>query len=101
MTNRRVFILQSVIGTSALASGVSMAAAPMVAETDANAKGLGYVADTAKADAAKYPKHAAAQMCSNCALFQGKAGAASGPCPLFAGKEVAAKGWCSAYAKKA
>jgi len=101
MTNRRVFILQSVIGTSALASGVAMAAAPMVAETDANAKGLGYVADTAKADAAKYPKHAAAQMCSNCALFQGKAGAASGGCPLFAGKEVTAKGWCSAYAKKA
>lgn len=101
MTNRRVFILQSVIGTSALASGAAMAAAPMVAETDANAKGLGYVADTAKADAAKYPKHAAAQMCSNCALFQGKAGAASGGCPLFAGKEVTAKGWCSAYAKKA
>ena len=29
MTNRRVFILQSVIGTTALASGVAMAAAPM------------------------------------------------------------------------
>jgi len=101
MTNRRVFILQSVIGTSALASGVAMAAAPMVAETDANAKGLGYVADTAKADAAKYPKHTAAQMCSNCALYQGKAGSTSGGCPLFAGKEVTAKGWCSAYAKKA
>ncbi len=101
MTNRRVFILQSVIGTSVLASGAAMAAAPMVAETDANAKGLGYVADTAKADAAKYPKHTAAQNCSNCALYQGKAGSTSGGCPLFAGKEVTAKGWCSAYAKKA
>lgn len=101
MTTRRVFILQSVVGTSALASGMVMAAAPMVAETDANAKGLGYVADTTKADAAKYPKHTAAQMCSNCALYQGKAADAAGGCPLFAGKQVAGKGWCSAYAKKA
>ncbi len=101
MTTRRVFILQSVVGTSALASGMVMAAAPMVAETDANAKGLGYVADSTKADAKKYPKHAATQLCSNCALFQGKAGDAAGGCPLFAGKQVAAKGWCSAYAKKA
>lgn len=100
MTNRRVFILQSVIGTSALASGMAMAAAPLVAETDANAKSLGYVADTAKADQAKYPKHTKEQMCSNCALYQGKT-APQGGCPLFPGKEVTAKGWCSAYAKKA
>jgi hypothetical protein len=100
MTNRRVFILQSVIGTTALASGVAMAA-PMVDEKDAAAAGLGYAADSAKVDAKKQPKHAAGQSCTNCALYQGKAGAASGPCPLFAGKEVSAKGWCSAYAKKA
>ena len=80
---------------------MAMAAAPMVAETDANAKSLGYVADTAKADQAKYPKHTKDQSCTTCALYQGKAGAASGACPLYAGKEVAAKGWCSAYAKKA
>jgi len=94
-------MMQTVVGASALASGMVMAAAPMVAETDANAKGLGYVADSAKADAKKYPKHTAAQLCSNCALFQGKAGDTAGGCPLFAGKQVAAKGWCSAYAKKA
>ncbi len=101
MTNRRVFILQSVIGTSALASGAVMAAAPMVDENDAAAKGLGYVADTAKADGKKYPKHTKDQMCTNCALFQGKATDAAGGCPLFAGKQVTGKGWCSAYAKKA
>ncbi|MCW2311341.1 high-potential iron-sulfur protein [Rhodoferax antarcticus] len=99
MTNRRVFILQSVIGTSALASGVAMAA-PMVAETDATAKSLGYVADTTQADSKKYPKHTKDQMCSNCALYQGKT-APQGGCPLFPGKDVSAKGWCSAYAKKA
>jgi hypothetical protein len=101
MTNRRVFILQSVIGTTALASGVAMAAAPMVDEADGAAKGLGYVADSAKADGKKYPKHTAAQLCNNCALYQGKAADAAGGCPLFAGKQVASKGWCSAYAKKA
>ncbi len=101
MTTRRVFILQSVVGTSALASGMAMAAAPMVVESDASAKGLGYVADTTKADGAKYPKHTAAQMCSNCALYQGKAADAAAGCPLFPGKSVAGKGWCSAYAKKA
>lgn len=101
MTTRRVFMMQSVLGASALASGVAMASPPKVAETDANAKGLGYVADTAKANAKKYPKHAATQSCANCALYQGKAGEESGGCPLFAGKEVSAKGWCSAYAKKA
>jgi len=101
MSTRRVFILQSVVGTTALASGMAMAALPMVAETDANAKGLGYVADTAKADGKKFPKHTAEQKCSNCALYQGKAGDAAGACPLYAGKQVAAGGWCSAYAKKA
>jgi hypothetical protein len=101
MTTRRVFILQSVVGTTALASGMAMAALPMVAETDANAKGLGYVADTTKADGKKFPKHTNEQKCSNCALFQGKAGDAAGACPLYVGKQVTATGWCSAYAKKA
>jgi hypothetical protein len=99
MTNRREFIAQIGLGGSALLAGNVMAAAPMVAEADAQAKALGYVADTTKADAKKFPKHTDAQTCTNCSLYTGKAGAASGPCPLFAGKEVTAKGWCSAYAK--
>jgi hypothetical protein len=101
MTTRRVFMMQSVLGASVLASGTAMAANPMLEETAANAKALAYVADTTKVDAKKFPKHTAAQLCSNCALFQGKAGSTAGGCPLFAGKDVSAKGWCSAYAKKA
>jgi hypothetical protein len=101
MTNRREFIAQIGLGGSALLAGNVMAAPVMVAEADAQAKALGYVADATKADKVKFAKYAAPQACANCSLFQGKAGAASGPCPLFAGKEVAAKGWCSAYAKKA
>ncbi len=99
--NRRTFILQS-IAVTGLAAGVSVAqAAPLVAENDPTAAGLGYKADATKVDKAKFPKYAAGQTCANCALYQAKAGAASGGCPLFAGKEVAAKGWCSAWAKKA
>jgi hypothetical protein len=49
----------------------------------------------------KYPKYASGNQCSNCALYQGKAGDASGGCPLFPGKQVASKGWCSAWVKKA
>jgi hypothetical protein len=62
---------------------------------------LGYVADSARADKAKFSTYAVGRQCSGCALFQGKAGDASGPCLLFAGKQVVAKGWCSSWAKKA
>lgn len=101
MTNRREFIAQISFASTALLAGNAMAQGAMLAETDAQAKALGYVADAAKADKVKFPKFAAGQSCANCALYQGKAGAAAGACPLFAGKQVAAKGWCSAYAKKA
>jgi len=76
-------------------------AASMVAESDPQANSLGYKADATKVDKTKQPKYAAGQVCTNCALFQGKASDAAGGCPLFAGKQVAGKGWCSAYAKKA
>ena len=68
---------------------------------DPQALALGYVAVADKIDKAKYPNYAPGQQCANCALFQGKAGDASGPCPIFAGKAVLATGLCSAYAKKA
>ena len=101
-TTRRVFFMQVAAGTSALAATQVMAQAPaMVNEKDPAAVGLGYVADSTKADAKKYPKHANTQLCSNCQLYAGKPADAAGPCPLFAGKQVAAKGWCSAYVKKA
>jgi hypothetical protein len=101
-SNRRVFMMQVAAGSAVLAAGAAQAqTAPMVNEKDAQAVSLGYLADTTKVDAKKYPKHAATQKCSNCALYTGKAGAASGPCGIFPGKAVAANGWCSAYAKKA
>jgi High potential iron-sulfur protein len=102
MTSRSEFIVQLSVSTTAFAVAQQASAqAPLLAETDAQAKALGYVALGTKADKTKYPKYAADQQCSNCALFQGKAADAAGGCPLFAGKQVAGKGWCSAWAKKA
>ena len=102
-TNRRIFIMQVAAGSSVLAASaaIAQATAPMVNEKDPQALALAYVANTTKVDAAKYPKHTSAQMCSNCQLYSGKPNEAAGPCPLFAGKLVAANGWCNAYIKKA
>jgi hypothetical protein len=101
-TNRRVFMIHTAAGASALVAGNAMAQAPaMVNEKDPAAAGLGYAADTTKVDVKKYPKHVNEQKCSNCQLYAGKAKEAAGPCPLFAGKQVAANGWCSAWVKKA
>ena len=103
MTTRRTFLFKIVpaVGATAVFGTRFAAAAPLVKETDAMAVALGYKADTAKVDAKKYPKHQASQTCANCALYTGKAGAATGPCSLFAGKEVAKNGWCMSWAKKA
>lgn len=73
----------------------------MLDEADAAAVALGYVADSARVDKVRFPNHAATQLCANCTLYQGAAGAEAGPCPLFAGKQVSAKGWCASYVKKA
>lgn len=100
-TSRRQFIILSATGLAAATTGQAFAADPMLAETDAQASSLGYKADTTKVDKAKYPKHTATQVCSNCALYKGAANSAAGGCQLFAGKQVAGKGWCSAYAAKA
>jgi High potential iron-sulfur protein len=107
MTNRREFIVNCSFGASAAAAALALtssnalAQGAMVAETDANAVSLGYKALATKVDKKKYPKYATGQVCSNCALYQGKAADKAGGCPLFAGKQVAGPGWCSAWAKKA
>lgn len=74
---------------------------PRVDEKDAQAMVLGYVSDATRADKEKFKSYVAGSLCSNCALYLGKADDAAGPCPLFQGKSVAATGWCSSWAKKA
>ena len=99
-TNRRTFVIQSVLGASVIATSGLAQAQTMLKDEDPTAVALAYKADATKTDTKKYPKYAAGQICSNCALYQGKPADAAGGCPLFAGKQVAGKGWCSAYAKK-
>lgn len=85
----------------ALAGRAHAADSTQVDDKSPQATALGYVADAARADKAKYKQYAAGQACANCALYQGAASAAAAGCPLFPGKQVSGKGWCSAYAKRA
>jgi len=106
MTSRREFIVKFGLGGAAAAAtyGIAqgaLAQGTMLSESDPQASALGYKTDASKVDKAKYPKYAAGQQCSACSMYQGKAGAASGPCMVFPGKQVEAKGWCSAWVKKA
>lgn len=96
---RRVFLMSLVASSAGFAAGAR--AQVLVDEKDAQAAALGYVADAKRVDTKKYPKFAAGQVCSNCALYQGKPADKAGGCPLFGTRQVAGPGWCSAWAKKA
>lgn len=100
-TRRHIIFTLPAVGMAWGVSRRAFAAAPMVDEKDPTAGGVGYVADAARADKAKYKNYVAGQTCATCALYQGKVGDAAAGCALFPGKQVAGKGWCSAYAKKA
>jgi hypothetical protein len=95
---RRTFLMTLAAGGTVL--GTTAQAQVKLDEKDPQAVALGYVHDATKTDKQKYPKYAAGQACSNCALYQAKATDPWGGCPLFAGKQVAGKGWCSAWVKK-
>lgn len=97
---RRTFLISIAGAGGSLAVANSWAQAKL-SETDPQAAALGYVADTSKVDARKYPKHDNTQVCSGCALWQAKPTDAQGGCALFAGKQVSARGWCSAWSRKA
>jgi hypothetical protein len=104
MTTRRQFVLHTLPAAAGLAligPRSASAQAAKLSETDPAAVALGYNHDATKVDAKKFPSWAAGHVCSNCQLFQGKAGEAYGPCGAFGGKLVDAKGWCAAWVKKA
>jgi len=99
---RRAFVGRAVAGTCILSvAPIGALAAPAhVEETDETALQLGYRHDTKNVDAKKYPKHAAAQRCVSCALWQGAAVDPWAGCAMFGRKQVAAEGWCLAWAPK-
>ena len=100
-SSRRRFIGQLVAaGTAASATQTFAQAGAHVEEADEQAVALGYRQDTTKVDAKKYPKHAAAQRCSNCSFWQGKPDDAWAGCAMFGRKHVANGGWCQVWAAK-
>ena len=101
-TTRRIFITRTVTGgLSALAfPAVTQAAPARVEESDETAQALGYRHDTNKVDKKRFPKHSAAQVCTNCSFFQGSASDEWGGCAMFGRKQIAGPGWCSAWAAK-
>jgi High potential iron-sulfur protein len=96
---RRLFLMTLAASGAAISTGAQAQA--QLDEKDAQAAALGYVADAKRVDVKKFPKFAASQNCSSCALYQGKPADKAGGCPLFGAKQVAGAGWCSAWAKKA
>src|SRR5215218_9484240 len=101
-STRRIFILRSVAGSSAILAfpQLTRAAPPRVEESDETAQALGYKHDSSKVDAKRFPKHAATQRCTNCSFFQGSASDEWGGCAMFGRKQVAGPGWCNAWAAK-
>lgn len=98
-TNRRQFMKVSVASVAALATAKVAYAQPMLEESNAQAKALGYVSDFKKVDTAKFPKYKEGQLCSNCQLYAAKSDTA-GTCTAFPGKLVAGEGWCNLWVKK-
>jgi hypothetical protein len=66
---------------------------PLLKPADRAAQAQKYVEDASKAEGATTGSN-----CANCALYQGKTGAVTGPCQIFPGVLVKAAGWCSAWA---
>lgn len=99
MTTRRNFTLLSITSglAAATGAGLAQAAAPVLTETDAQAKALGYVTDAKRADKARFSKYKPGEHCGGCQLFQGKPADKMAPCAIFGGKQVDNPGWCSAY----
>jgi len=101
MSTRREFFVKLVplAGAAALLPRVALAQnVPAMTEADPMGKAMGFVLDTAKADQAKYPKHANDQTCASCLHFT-KPGADSAKCDLFS-KTVPKGGWCGGYSKR-
>lgn len=91
--SRRHLLQTLTLGMPLLTVAARAADAPLLDPQDKDAKAVKYVEDATKAQRA-----IADSTCANCAVYQGKAGAPSGPCQIFPGKQVKAAGWCSSWA---
>ncbi len=99
-TNRRVFMMQVALGSSALAMA-SVSARAAVTKLDANdsyAKSMGFVLNTKDVDTAKWGrKYKVGQQCSKCQLWDGKEKDAYAACSFFGDQHTPAGGWCKNF----
>jgi len=98
-STRRIFMMQVIASGAAVVSNPAAAAAKKLEESDPKAVSLGYKMDSAQVDKKRFPKHTAAEKCSNCMAFLGKPGDAFGECDLLTDRLVSGTGWCSSYVK--
>lgn len=74
-----------------------------VPESDAVASAIGYKANVANIDFAKYPQRkkpeAKNQFCKNCALYT-PSNKGWGKCQMLTSGLVSANGWCGSWSKK-
>jgi hypothetical protein len=100
--NRRTFTWCAIAGTAVLAATPARAAdeTEMVTEADPYARSMGFRIDTAKVDKVKFPRHDVSQHCSECQLYSGKPGDATGPCSFYGGRLVPNNGWCRNFKVK-
>jgi hypothetical protein len=108
LINRRNFLKMGIKasgGALALSAiPIHLVAADEVTEDEPLAQAMGYSADAATVDTAKFPKRAgeagANQFCNNCALYAGSADDATAPCSIFQNRLVRGAGWCNAWVAK-
>jgi High potential iron-sulfur protein len=93
LSRRQLLILGTPLLTFAAYKSVGAVDTPLLNPEEKDAKAVKYVEDATKAQRAT-PE----STCANCAVYQGKAGAPTGPCQIFPGKLVKAAGWCSSWA---
>jgi hypothetical protein len=94
---RRVFILQSVVGSAALLAGLPrVLAAEKLDPADPYARSMGFRLNTEEVDQAKYPRHTVEQHCSRCQLWNGGEND-FGHCSFFDGAITPKNGWCKNF----
>jgi hypothetical protein len=98
-STRRIFMMNAVLGGTALACSQAQAGLKNIEENDPKAASLGYKHDSAQVDAKRFPKHTAAEKCNNCMAWLGKAADPWAECDLTPDKLVNNGGWCSSYVK--
>jgi len=108
LINRRNFLKMGIKasgGALALSAiPIHLVAADEVTADEPLAQAMGYSADAATVDTAKFPKRAgeagANQFCHNCALYAGAADDELAPCSIFQNRLVRGAGWCNAWVAK-